>query len=64
MDLCAPLLHEFTYQAMCNDLLEVLDGQKYMSVTLPQRLRSANVSGVIGIRSETSKEWRKRRRRC
>lgn len=29
MDLCAPLLHEFTYQAMCNDLLEVVDGIKY-----------------------------------
>lgn len=26
MDLTAPLLHEFTYQAMINDLLDVEDG--------------------------------------
>lgn len=29
MDLYAPLLHEFTYQAMCNDLLDIKDN-KYM----------------------------------
>ncbi|GAA5889143.1 hypothetical protein JCM5296_007177 [Sporobolomyces johnsonii] len=29
MDLYAPFLHEFTYQAMCNDLLDVEDGQRY-----------------------------------
>ena len=29
MDLAAPFLHEFTYQAMCNDLLDVKDGSKY-----------------------------------
>lgn len=28
-DLAAPLLHEFTYQAMCNDLLPIQDGTKY-----------------------------------
>ncbi|KAG0146790.1 hypothetical protein CROQUDRAFT_656975 [Cronartium quercuum f. sp. fusiforme G11] len=27
MDLNAPLLHEFTYQAMCNDLLDIKDNQ-------------------------------------
>lgn len=29
MDLAAPFLHEFTYQAMCNDLLDIKDGSKY-----------------------------------
>ena len=29
MDLCAPLVHEFTYQAMANDLLPIEDGARY-----------------------------------
>jgi syntaxin-binding protein 1 len=29
MDPSAPLLHEFWYQAMVNDLLPVKDGQTY-----------------------------------
>ncbi|KAG9312992.1 Sec1-like protein [Chiua virens] len=29
MDVVAPLIHEFTYQAMCNDLLQIEDGTKY-----------------------------------
>ncbi len=29
MDLAAPLLHEFSYQAMCNDLLAIEDGLRY-----------------------------------
>ncbi|KAA1136315.1 vacuolar sorting protein VPS33/slp1 [Puccinia graminis f. sp. tritici] len=29
MDLFSPLLHEFTYQSMCHDLLEITDGNKY-----------------------------------
>lgn len=28
MDLCSPLVHEFTYQAMIHDLLPVKDGDK------------------------------------
>lgn len=34
MDIAAPLLHEFTYQAMANDLLAIEDGNKYMLVLL------------------------------
>ncbi|KAG6331420.1 hypothetical protein ID866_7667 [Astraeus odoratus] len=29
MDPMAPFIHEFTYQAMCNDLLRIEDGAKY-----------------------------------
>lgn len=29
MDVMAPFIHEFTYQAMCNDLLPIEDGTKY-----------------------------------
>ncbi|KZS94659.1 Sec1-like snare protein [Sistotremastrum niveocremeum HHB9708] len=29
LDLLAPFVHEFTYQAMCNDLLTIVDGSKY-----------------------------------
>ncbi|GAA95215.1 uncharacterized protein L969DRAFT_92521 [Mixia osmundae IAM 14324] len=30
MDLASPFLHEFTYQAMCNDLLKIEDGTHYV----------------------------------
>lgn len=29
MDMLAPFIHEFTYQAMANDLLPIIDGTKY-----------------------------------
>lgn len=29
MDMFAPFLHEFTYQAMCNDLLNIEGGVRY-----------------------------------
>ena len=32
MDVVAPLIHEFTYQAMCNDLLPIENGTKYTYV--------------------------------
>lgn len=28
MDICAPLVHEFTYQAMAHDLLPIKEGDK------------------------------------
>lgn len=34
MDVIAPLIHEFTYQAMCNDLLPIEDGTKYSYVSV------------------------------
>ena len=35
MDMVAPFVHEFTYQAMANDLLPIEDGTKYTSVAFP-----------------------------
>ena len=32
MDVIAPFIHEFTYQAMANDLLPIEDGSKYTCV--------------------------------
>jgi syntaxin-binding protein 1 len=32
MDINAPFIHEFTYQAMVNDLLPIEDGSKFKSV--------------------------------
>ena len=29
MDMLAPFIHEFTFQAMANDLLPIKDGTKY-----------------------------------
>jgi syntaxin-binding protein 1 len=34
MDAVAPFIHEFTYQAMANDLLPIEDGSKYTCVSL------------------------------
>ena len=32
MDVLAPFIHEFTYQAMANDLLPIEDGSRYAFV--------------------------------
>lgn len=40
MDLNAPFLHEFTYQAMCNDLLDVEDGQRYRCAASRSHVRA------------------------
>jgi hypothetical protein len=34
MDMVAPFVHEFTYQAMANDLLPIEDGTKYTSAKI------------------------------
>ena len=34
MDVVAPFIHDFTYQAMANDLLPIEDGVKYTCVFL------------------------------
>lgn len=35
MDTFTPFMHEFTYQAMENDLLKIEDGAKYTCVLFP-----------------------------
>lgn len=32
MDMISPFIHEFTYQAMANDLLPIINGMKFRSV--------------------------------
>lgn len=34
MDIAAPMVHEFTYQAMANDLLEITNGVKFRCVSI------------------------------
>lgn len=34
MDLFAPFLHEFTYQAMANDVMPIADGTKYQCAAI------------------------------
>ena len=34
MDMAAPFPHEFTYQAMVNDLLTIEDGVRYLFIVL------------------------------
>jgi syntaxin-binding protein 1 len=38
MDLAATMVHEFTYQAMANDLLEITNGVKFRCVSPSMRM--------------------------
>ena len=60
MDLFAPLVHEFTYQAMVHDLLPLKEGDKvYYKTALNQNEGSGNPKDVeIG---ETDNLWVKNR---
>ncbi|GAA5975062.1 hypothetical protein JCM11641_000015 [Rhodosporidiobolus odoratus] len=54
MDLNAPFLHEFTYQAMINDLLDIIDGRRY-------RHEFTNEQGALeekeAVLSDEDKVW-------
>ncbi|KAI8053210.1 Sec1-like protein [Syncephalis plumigaleata] len=54
VDLTAPLVHEFTYQAMINDLLKVEDGTKYTHEFVSG---SGDVSSKEVILDETDNIW-------
>ncbi|KAL9059623.1 MAG: hypothetical protein Q9162_001128 [Coniocarpon cinnabarinum] len=53
MDLVAPVIHEFTYQAMCHDLLPIKEGDK---VTYKMRSSSDQPERDVEI-SEKDKIW-------
>lgn len=71
MDLAAPFLHEFTYQAMCQDLLPLRNGNRYVCVSLfssgggsaelAHRHAFRNEEGVVeeneAILSDEDKVW-------
>lgn len=52
MDLFAPVVHEFTYQAMIHDLLPLVEGDKvYYKTALTQPENSGNIKDIeIGER--------------
>lgn len=54
MDLYAPLLHEFTYQAMCNDLLDIEDGRIYR---YEFQNAAGNTEDKEAILAEEDKVW-------
>ncbi|GAA5891833.1 hypothetical protein JCM8208_002906 [Rhodotorula glutinis] len=54
MDLNAPFLHEFTYQAMCNDLLDVEDGQRYRYIFTNEQGQEEEREAVL---SDDDKVW-------
>ncbi|CAJ0826375.1 5046_t:CDS:10 [Entrophospora sp. SA101] len=47
IDLYTPILHEFTYQAMANDLLEIENGQKYSYNYVGEDGNTANKDVVL-----------------
>lgn len=56
MDLFAPLVHEFTYQAMAHDLLPIKDGDKTLFKTIVNR-GGANEEEKEMELSEKDKIW-------
>lgn len=59
MDLVAPVIHEFTYQAMCHDLLPVKDGEK-----VTYRMKSSEDQQEKDVEiSEKDKIWTSNRHR-
>lgn len=51
MDTMAPFIHEFTYQAMANDLLNIEDGKKYRYVSVNQEVLAPLIRHLSGISS-------------
>ena len=72
MDVMAPLIHEFTYQAMANDLLPIEDGSKYTCVfccatlfCVPSVLRFADTSSSpLSALMRTRRRFYRTRIRC
>lgn len=52
-DICAPIVHEFTYQAMANDLLPIKNGKQYKY----QISNSDRVESKEAILAETDSIW-------
>lgn len=62
MDLFAPLLHEFTYQAMAHDLLPIKDGDKVTYKTVVDDTNPGEQPRDLEIK-ETDKIWLENRHR-
>lgn len=56
MDLIAPLIHEFTYQAMAHDLLPIIEGEKVLYKTMVQQGTLEEVEKQMEI-GEKDKIW-------
>ncbi|GAA5858275.1 hypothetical protein JCM8547_004630 [Rhodosporidiobolus lusitaniae] len=54
MDLSAPFLHEFTYQAMINDLLDIIDGRRYRHTFTNEQGKEEEKEAVL---SDEDKVW-------
>ncbi|GAA6018634.1 hypothetical protein JCM10207_008988 [Rhodosporidiobolus poonsookiae] len=54
MDLNAPFLHEFTYQAMINDLLDIIDGRRYRHEFVNEQGKTEEKEAVL---NDDDKVW-------
>ncbi|GAA5827126.1 hypothetical protein JCM11251_001128 [Rhodosporidiobolus azoricus] len=54
MDLHAPFLHEFTYQAMINDLLDIIDGRRYRHTFVNEQGKEEEKEALL---SDDDKVW-------